>query len=140
MLRCVGTPSVCTHNAFHTPRPFVHPIKISISLCKKRTSVNFEHIFFESSSYDDICHMPHNSSRICLKKSYSWDMGYWYFTPEKNPSPLPHAMILFIFQLGTVHNWRQPLKGVNKKLTYCLKRPFSLYKMVDKGVERGGGG
>ena len=27
---------------------------------------------------------------------------------------------------------------VNKKLTYCLKRPFFLYKMVDKG--EGGGG
>ena len=89
MLRCVGTPRVCTHNAFYTPRPFVHPIKIAISPCKKRTSVNFEHIFFESSSYDDICHMPHNSSRICLKKSYSWDMGYWYFTPEKTQPSAP---------------------------------------------------
>ena len=62
MLRCVGTPRVCTHNAFHTPRPFVHPIKITISLCKKRTSVNFEHIFFELSSYADICHMPLTST------------------------------------------------------------------------------
>ena len=65
-----------------------------------------------------------------------WDID---ILPPKKPSPLPRAMILFIFQLGTVHNWRQPLKGVNKKLTYCLKRPFSLYKMVDKGVEGGGG-
>ena len=28
-------------------------------------------------------------------------------------------------------------EGVNKKLTNCLKMPFFLYKMVDKG---GGGG
>ena len=30
-----------------------------------------------------------------------WDID---ILPQKKPSPLPHAMIPFIFQLGTVHN------------------------------------
>ena len=48
-----------------------------------------------------------------------WDVD---ILPPKKPSPLPHAMILFIFQLGTVHNCRQPLTGCQQKVDLLFKK------------------
>ena len=71
MLRCAGTPRVCTHDAFHTPRP----TKITISLCKKRTSVNFEHTYFLNQPLMMICHMYHIMYLTESDEMYPWMGG-----------------------------------------------------------------
>ena len=79
MLRCVGTPRVYTHDAFHTPRPFVHSIKITISLCKKRTSVNFEHTYFLNHPLMMTCHMYHMYHIMYFTENYEmypWGGGW----------------------------------------------------------------